>query len=164
MSGPKRSTMQREKDLQTAAALYLQGKTQTEIAAALGVCQQQVSYDLEIVRQRWLESSVLDFNTKKAEELARIDNLERVAWESWERSQTIYGKDGKPLKRKSPGDPRFLKQVEACIEKRVKILGLNAPEVTETNLHVGRPLLELSDDELLATGLRPPGANHDLEA
>lgn len=138
MAAPKRSEMQREQDLQTAAALYLKGVRQAEIAELLGVTQQQVSYDLQEVRKRWRESSVMDFNERQLEDLERLAAIEREAWRLWEKTE----------------DPRFLKQVESCILDRVKILGLAAPEVTETVLQLKRPLLELTDAELHASGLR----------
>lgn len=133
MCGPKRSERQREKDLQTAAALYLRGVRQVEIAEQLGVSQSQVSHDLAEIRKRWRESSVLDFNEKRSEDLERLAAIEREAWRVWEKTE----------------DPRFLQRVTECIDRRVKILGLAAPEITETTFRVNRPLLELTDEELL---------------
>jgi len=68
------------------ANLYLQGKTQWAIARAVKVSQGTVSNDLAAVREDWLASALRDFDAMKAEELARLDRLEAVAWEGWERS------------------------------------------------------------------------------
>lgn len=69
------------------ATLYLAGKTQQQIAAEVGVSQMTVSTDLAALRKAWLASSLRDFDTMKAEELARLELLEREAWEAWSRSK-----------------------------------------------------------------------------
>jgi hypothetical protein len=114
MARPKTNTKgEREERLAKVARFYLFGWTQTRIGNELIVSQQQISYDLKIVRQRWLESSIRDFNEAKAQELAKLDLVEARYWAAWERTQEI--------------DPRFLQGVERCIAKRCEILGLNAP-------------------------------------
>ena len=127
------------------ASLYLRGESQWEIARAVGTGQSQVHRDLAAIRQEWLESAIRDFDGRKAEELARIDRLEAIAWKAWERScqdaETHYtgtetgrtGKAGEPLPDRSKtwttlkgqaGDPRFLERVAWCIDQRCKITGL----------------------------------------
>jgi hypothetical protein len=69
------------------AALYLQGRGQCEIARRLGVCQATVCHDLAAVREEWLASALRDFDARKAEELAKLDRLEREAWAAWRRSR-----------------------------------------------------------------------------
>jgi hypothetical protein len=137
-----RSPDQIRRDRAEVARLYLQRWTQAEIGAKLGLSRQQVGYDLGAVRLEWLESSVMDFNARKAEELARIDRLERECWDAWEASkkgketttseQTTGGR-GERVKAairkvEQTGDPRFLAGVERCIDQRCKLLGLNAPQ------------------------------------
>ena len=39
------------------------------------------------VREQWLQSSLLDFDARKAQELARIDRVETEAWAAWEKSK-----------------------------------------------------------------------------
>ena len=80
-----------------------------------------------------------------SKELAKIDNLEREAWEAWENSKkekqksfnkTIY--DGEPKEGQKPkiktneasktieasdGNSEFLKVVQWCIDKRLEIIG-----------------------------------------
>jgi hypothetical protein len=137
-----RSADQIRKDRAEIAHLYLRRWTQAEIGAKLGLSRQQVGYDLEAVRKDWLESSLMDFNAKRAEELARIDRLEREAWECFERSkqghettttEQITGGDGERTraairKEDEHGDPRYLAGVQWCVEQRCKILGLHAPQ------------------------------------
>jgi hypothetical protein len=141
-----RSPDQIRKERAEIARLYLQRMTQAEIGERLGLSRQQVGYELKAIRREWLESSVMDFNTRKAEELARIDHVEREFLTAWERSkaaretttteQTTGGEGDRVKaairKEQQVGDPRFLAGVQSCIEQRCKILGLNA--ATETRL------------------------------
>lgn len=141
------------------ANLYIQGKTQNEIANHLEVTQSTICKDLMRIKDEWKQRMADDFGIKVGEELARIDRLERAAWEGWERSckdaeTKVHkkelaiprakddGKDkkgkGKPsgtqelipvkiLKEKTTrgqsGDPRFLAQIQACIDMRLRIIG-----------------------------------------
>ncbi len=142
MAAKKRTKKQRERDLVIVASYYCQGLYQYQIAEKMGCSQPQICYDLKLLRKRWLESSITDFNTRKAEELAKIDNLEREAWLSWTASkgssenetQELSGdsevvKTTKHKRHPYPaGDPRFLQSVQWCIQKRCKILGLDAAD------------------------------------
>jgi hypothetical protein len=105
---------------QRVAALYLQGQTQLDIARLLQCCQGTISNDLVRIKEEWLASSLRDFDAAKAQELAKFDRVEAVAWWAFRRSQRPVSKTG----NKRPGDPRFLAQVLQCIETRLKVLGL----------------------------------------
>jgi hypothetical protein len=137
------------------AHLYLQRRTQAEIAEKLGLSRQQIGYDLNAIREEWLQSSVMDFNGRKAEELARLDRLEREYWNAWIESkketqvstteQTTGGDNGDRLravvrKEQQTGNPQYLAGVQSCIEQRCKILGLNAPTVTQLTGPGGGPI------------------------
>ena len=52
MPGRKRTNAQREADFQRIAEMHALGKSQTEIAAALGLTQQQISLDLKVIYRR----------------------------------------------------------------------------------------------------------------
>lgn len=124
---------------QEVAALYLQGKYQSEIATHLRISQAQVSYDLQAVQRAWVAASVQALNKHKATQLAKIDEVERTAWAAWERSLhpreitlTEETQGEKPSRKASvrregqAGDPRFLERVQKCIDQRCQILGLFA--------------------------------------
>lgn len=159
MPGPKRTKFQIEHDRRITQDMYLRGKTQADIADALGVTQQQISYDLKAIQQQWREDTTIDLDEAKQRELARIDLLEREYWDAWERScdefkvKTIRAKganaedaknSAEQTMRTEPrnGDPRFLAGVQWCISERSKLLGIYAPtrqEVTGANgdaLHI----------------------------
>jgi hypothetical protein len=131
---------QREQRLADVARLYLQGLPQWKIGKELGVGQPQICYDLKIVRQRWLESSLRDFDEAKAQELAKIDRIEAEFWAGWERSQQsrrIRSSKTRASERENmiedgsreedqAGDPRFLDGMLKCSHMRCELLGLNA--------------------------------------
>jgi hypothetical protein len=156
---------------QEVAALYLSGKYQSEIARLIGVSQQQVSHDLQAVQRAWLASSIRDFDAAKAEQLAKIDAVERAAWGAWERSveprdvvmtKEVSGdfpRTETTTRREQPvGDPRFLERIQKCIEQRCDILGLST--ATEAAKAVSTGLAAL----LAQAKGTPPGATSMAEA
>jgi len=146
-----RSRSQLERDRKRIAELYLKGWLQVDIADELNLCQPTISSDIKALQKIWLNSSLRDFDELKSRELAKIDNLELEYWDAWDRSKQI--KKSKTIKlrpRKGQkkatneditdiqtkdedvvGDPRFLNGVERCIERRCKLLGIDAPEKHE---------------------------------
>ena len=132
------------------AALYLRGQSQRDIAQQLGVHQAQVSRDLKVLHQEWRASALQDFDARKARELAKIDELEREAWQAWKRSQepleiTKASSDGSSKKvektqKEQCGDPRFLQIVDHCIRRRCDILGFQAPQRPEVSGPGGQPI------------------------
>lgn len=109
--GPKRSKFEREEQLVEIARWYAQGLTQAGIAEKLGLSRQQISYDLKTVRARWQEASNSAEGERIASELAKIDNLEARAWEEFEERK----------------DLRCFGTVQWCIDRRVKLFGLDKP-------------------------------------
>jgi hypothetical protein len=105
-----------------AAQLYLKGETQFAIAAVLQVSQPTICSDLQAIRAAWLKSALRDFDQHRAQELAKIDHLEVTYWQGWQRSREP--RDGEPR----DGNPKFLDGVQRCIERRCKLLGIDAPE------------------------------------
>jgi hypothetical protein len=148
--GSYRSQTKAQARREQVAVLYCQGRYQTEIARQLGVTQQQISLDLQILRQKWLASALRDFDAAKAQELQKLDVLEREAWEAWERSKAPREvtlteqietealplpngtlRPPRPVTRKASvrreagyGDVRFLDQIQKCIQHRSLLLGL----------------------------------------
>jgi len=141
MTGKRRSTSQLIRDRRRIADCYLSGWTQAAIAEELGVSQPTISLDLKALQKNWLESSLIDYNEAKAQELAKVDRLEREYWAAWEASkedketQTTEKAAGEKATRSKAqvrregqvGNPSFLSGVQWCIERRCKILGIDAP-------------------------------------
>lgn len=152
MAAPKRTPFERERDLHLTTTLYLKGKTQAEIAEELNVSREQIKYDLAIIQQRWRTDTAINLDEAKQKELSRIDTLERTYWDAWERSLEEKvktrteqssnggkGKDDEPTKTAKAsveketllGNPAYLAGVMSCIERRCKLLGLDAPVKNE---------------------------------
>jgi hypothetical protein len=151
------------------AALYLTGKYQSEIARILGISQQQVSHDLQAVQRAWVAASVRDFDTIKAEQLAKIDRIESESWKAWERSlqprevtiQEITDAERRTNKvslRKEPGggDPRYLQIAQRCIDQRIDLLGIGAS--AEANKALASGLASLLAQATNPTDDAPPMA------
>src|SRR5437763_1593460 len=116
---------------QKVAKLYLQGRSQMEIAQELRITQATISKDIDRIRIAWRESAIRDFDAQRDLEIARLNQIEREAWLAWERSQqpaqsaVVNGATGAQNARRTMkhqyGDPRFLDLALRCGEERRKI-------------------------------------------
>ena len=116
-----RTQTQRERDRNEAAKLVLQGVPQTEIARMFNVTPAQISYDLKAIRKRWLDQTTLDLDQAKAQECAKIDNLERTYWSAYD--LLAESGDGPSAFETSA----ILSGVLNCINRRCRLLGLDEP-------------------------------------
>jgi len=127
------------------ADLYMQGLRQIDIAGQVGVSIDVVGLDLKAVRKEWEGRRVEARDRWVAEQLARIDHIERLATAGWQRScgdaqerRTVTtpaqrarkGVAAVPKQVKEiqntkgqAGDPRFLERMAWCVEQRLKIVG-----------------------------------------
>lgn len=139
MAATKRNATQIAHDRREIARLYLRERlTQAEIGDRLGMTRQMVTYDLRALRREWLDAGLMDLTEHKARELAKTNELERTYWAAWEQSQEVRttsttGKTvggathGQIRKENREGNPAFLAGVQWCIDRRCKLLGLDAP-------------------------------------
>ena len=139
-TGKRRSNGQLIRDRRRIADLYLRGWLQVDIAAEVGLSQSTVCQDLKALHKQWVASALVDIDIAKSKELAKIDVLERENWDAWQRSC-----EGAKTKT---GNPRFLQGIERCIERRCKILGLDAPRKQEV-IGFGGFAVNYSWDEML---------------
>jgi hypothetical protein len=86
MAANTRSRQQRELDRERTAELVLRGFTQRQIAAQLGVCQQQVCYDMQVIERRWRSTQVSQYDVVRQRKLEQLRLVQRLALEAWERS------------------------------------------------------------------------------
>ena len=172
--GRQRDTAQIARDRKKIGELYLKGTLQADIAAKLSIDQSTVSRDIKALFAEWRKSALVDINEAKARELAKIDALELTYWAAWERScedaETETRKTKGVIKRYEDGDgqfvaerpaevdktskgqagdPRFLQGVQWCIERRCKILGVDAPEKRELSGAVTVNFISNVDDDKL---------------
>ena len=119
---------------------YVQGRREWEIAAEESVSVATISRDLAWCRQAWTARAVASVEQQLAEELAKIDQLERFYWEAWERSkapaeettaelvQALEARSKAAIRRRQrDGDAAWLAGVQWCIDRRCKLFGLDAP-------------------------------------
>jgi len=146
-----RTKAEREAQLVRLAELYRKGATQQAMARELGLARSTVQLDLKKLHAEWRKRRFDDMDDAKVRELEKVDLIERTAWDEWERSrepaersvterQTVELPDGAggktPAERVKAqltqegrlGDPRYLERIAWCIDKRCKVLGLDAPE------------------------------------
>lgn len=116
--------------------------------------------DLVALQEIWRADALRDITTVKAEELAKLDRLEREAWVAWERSvgrhQVKTTKTGRVdrdgIEINEPevtvkvdmldGDPRFLAIVLDCQQRRAKLMGLDMPDKIAQTTADGEDLLD----------------------
>jgi hypothetical protein len=140
MGTPKAKLVAIEHRRAEVAEMYLRGQTQMKIADHFGVDQKTISTDIAVINKRWQEAAVDDRQRWIAQQLARIDFIEREAISAWERSIGTMTKTTKSLKSKGEdgkkvtiveetmaGDPRFLDRMGWCVEQRLKVFGGYAP-------------------------------------
>ena len=165
-TGKRRSPSQIARDRRKMADLYLQGWLQCDIAERLGLSAPTVSNDLRSLQSEWRKSALVDFNKAKANELAKIDRLEREYWEAWQRSvqdAETTRQEGDPRSKPTKvvktykgqcGNPQFLAGVQWCIERRCKLLGIDAAQ-KESMLNIDVTKLTIEQLERIANGEEP---------
>lgn len=145
----KRPQLQTERDLKLIASLYLEGKTQKEIADALKLNQSTISRELKKVLDEWKVARVHDMDEIKQRELAKLDHLEETYWMAWDRSirtattiskkvivqhERVVGQEITDKTEEQIGDPKYLDSIQDVIAQRLRIFGLEAPKKTEVTL------------------------------
>lgn len=146
VSGRKRTNEEMEIDLTLTMELYLKGVGYKKIAEAVNEGKPyQVSHvtifkDVVKGLKQWHEQRLQLIDRHVTIELAKIDRLEVVYMDAWERSRQAVKKEitkqSGPTaapnwvsmtteKREVVGDPRWLEGLQWCINKRCELLGLN---------------------------------------
>lgn len=142
-----RNHLQRERDLEVTAELWLKGWSQSQIANYLEVSQPAVCRDLKAIKAKWNAQRLEKYDFYIHQELDRLRVLEKEVWQAWERSKTpkeqtlseqlrsaaVDSEDlaNVPAKVKvqrrtldQVGDPKFLEQILKIHQARAKLLGL----------------------------------------
>jgi hypothetical protein len=117
--GKKRTAAQRAADLMFIESHVLRGRTQIQIVDLLAnerpyrISRQQVAYDVDELKRRWIEASTSAFAEARAKALRTLDELDRVAW------GLVDAPDG------TAGEA--IRGVLAVHDRRMKLLGLESP-------------------------------------
>jgi hypothetical protein len=156
----KRTDGQIEIDKVFIAELYSKGRNHREITDALNAARPYslsraiISGQIKEILEDWRLYTITEIGQQRAEELLRLNKIERAAWEAWNRSKdeatkTISekgeGRNGPSLERVikegRDGDPRFLTIILNCVTERCKLLGLYPAARTELTGAGGGPVL-----------------------
>jgi len=133
----RRSKSQLARDRKRVSELYLKGWLQVDIAQELNVDQSTISRDIKSLISEWKNEASSNTDELIAHELSRINLLEQTYWEQFEaskdpvvRRKTAKKVDGQTTEATQEislgtGDPRFLQGVQWCVERRIKLLGLD---------------------------------------
>jgi predicted transcriptional regulator len=158
---------------QQVAELYLRAWTQQRIAEQLGISQTTVCFDLQKIRKHWRESAVRDFDLARAEELQKLEHIEREAYEAWEQSKkpaqsaVVNGEASTAQAKKTiknrHGDPRMLEILLKCSAERRKMLGLDAPAKIAPVTPDGQQPFRLAVESLSVVQLRALQQLHDRQ-
>lgn len=159
-TGKKRKTEERERDLAIISELYLKGIPDWQISEVISeqyedfdISPRMIRYDKVELRQRWIESQILNFDEAKARELELIDKSIAACWVGWENSlrdegwvqrdtsisdQLPGGEATSPVKMKSykktqrraarDGSIAWIEQIRKLSDQRAKLLGLYEAE------------------------------------
>ena len=138
------------------AGLVLKGVTkQSEIRAALRdnhgcvASQAMVSRDISELQEEWRDRRINDYDMMLGRELARIDHLEKEAWSEWARSKERKSIDTAKVvrgagertedivtKADNLGDSKYLDIVKWCIDRRIKLLGMEQGQSVDLAVQV----------------------------
>lgn len=92
-TGGKRSIVERERDLERIAELYLKGYTQQEIADQLAeerdytLTRVTIHHDIKAIHKRWIENSINLMEQRIIIECQKLDRIEHEMWELFDRSK-----------------------------------------------------------------------------
>jgi sigma54-dependent transcription regulator len=105
------------------ASLMLAGARQADCARALRLDEPTVSRDVVAIRKQWREEQTADYQDWVAAEIARLDRLQMTHWDSATR-----------------GSHQATEAVLKIIDRRIKLLGLDAPERHKVEVTQGTAL------------------------
>ncbi|KPK01867.1 MAG: hypothetical protein AMK71_04150 [Nitrospira bacterium SG8_35_4] len=96
--------------------LYLQGYRKNEIAKECNVSEKTVGNDLKFLHDTWKKQQIDNIDEVKIRELAKLDELEKKCAEKFKACT------------KPTSGARFLEEWRKILERRSKLLGLDAAE------------------------------------
>lgn len=105
------------------AQMMLEGKDKRSIAKTMRLSQRAVDARMREIRDAWLNSTLIAYDDMRAQEAAKINNIEMLAWETILALEGTEEFDALAHKRHTAAYDR----VKWAIEARIKMFGLNAP-------------------------------------
>lgn len=143
----QRSEAARNRDIVEIIKLYVKGYTFRQIAEEISrqfeydppLSHQAISNDIHKVLDEWKEHMFDSIESMRASELTRLNNIERVNWQAWEKSQTTEN---------PAGDMRCMEKIAWCSEQRSKLFGLYAPTKISPTSPDGQSPWSFTDEKL----------------
>jgi hypothetical protein len=131
--------------------------TYREMAQQLGVSHSTIGEDVKVIRERWRERAGNDYADFLAEELAKLDQLERevlphalssgpkggVNLRAVDRVLTIMERRGRYLGLDSPSKVQFVLRIEMITRALEETIGELGPDPAVARPILGRKLREL---------------------
>lgn len=151
MPGAARSESEKAFHLREMTRMYWkEGKTQQEIAEALGITQSMVSRDLTALQKKHAKQATKNLEAWQGDKIIELQLIKFEAWEAWEKSKAFKEvrreevKDGKVTEvtttENTGPDPRFLSLIDKAILTEHTILGLDKidheTETTPTQVNI----------------------------
>jgi hypothetical protein len=175
--GEPRTELQVETDYEKESRMYLLGYTQAQIARAVGLTQQQVSLDLQVIKERLREQSTGNMKEWRDNEVSLTRFYEQEMLREWDKSKRPKKLSGKKKVESTGGeedgtreeewertegqrgDPRYIERAQTAQAQRIKLLGLEpeapTPPSPGVSVHVSveskRIILELRERIINAT-------------
>jgi transposase len=127
------------------AKMRLQGGTERQIAARLGISQPTVHRYLARLAEEWRESAAASMAELKARQVAELQLARAEAWAEWERSKDatkeqartereatgVHGvsfTEDKEIQRERLADARYLAVIVKSLQTEARITGTDVPE------------------------------------
>lgn len=140
MTEGDREELKLEQRRREVGRLYRLRYTCREVAAKLGISPATVVRDLEWLRAEWRAERLRNTDEIVAEELAKLNELEAGLWQ-----QATFGGKGQTF---------AVEQVLSIMERRARLLGLDAP----TTINVTAELERFTKEMAARFGLEPEAA------
>lgn len=133
MATQKGTKAKREERLTKVSALLKARYSYRQMARELGVSKSQIAKDVKTLFERWREEGMRNIDRQVAMDLKTID----------EAMQRLYP-------NLQSGDPEAIRTMLKCMERRAKLLGLDAPERREISGPGGGPIpvQDMTEEEL----------------
>lgn len=144
--------------LAKVAELITKGYRNFEIAKVVGVSEGQIRYDRAKIEAEWREEYLKPISVAKDAQLARLDLIETQLWAAWAKSlepeKTEVADHTKGKKNQvrvtikyQYGNPQFLSLLLGVIDRRTRLLGLDAPIKIDFEPEIRRYARERGLDE-----------------
>lgn len=167
--GNKRNEIQRDMDMWWIVGEVAKGRTYHDIAMELNskhseyhLSDEQVRLDVNRCMVEWKRQNMENIDATIARELARIEKIEAIVMENFEKSKVLRAVDYASLMKRGmsieeidemfasrvPGDPRYLDTLLRVQMQKLKLLGIDkgndVPQTTIVSYNFGG----MSDDAL----------------